>query len=39
MNLALQGLEEVKNNVDTMLIIPNQNLFKFPTNKHLCRSF
>ena len=28
MNLALQGLEEVKNNVDTLLIIPNQNLFK-----------
>ena len=28
MNLALQGLEEVKSNVDTLLIIPNQNLFK-----------
>ncbi len=28
MNLALEGLEEVKNNVDTLLIIPNQNLFK-----------
>ena len=28
MNLALQGLEDVKNNVDTLLIIPNQNLFK-----------
>ncbi len=28
MNLALQGLEEVKHNVDTLLIIPNQNLFK-----------
>ncbi len=28
MNLALQGLEEVKDNVDTLLIIPNQNLFK-----------
>ncbi len=28
MNLALQGLEEVKNFVDTLLIIPNQNLFK-----------
>ncbi len=28
MNLALQGLEEVKKNVDTLLIIPNQNLFK-----------
>ena len=28
MNLALKGLEEVKNNVDTLLIIPNQNLFK-----------
>ena len=28
MNLALDGLEEVKNNVDTLLIIPNQNLFK-----------
>ncbi len=28
MNLALQGLDEVKNNVDTLLIIPNQNLFK-----------
>ena len=28
MNLALKGLEEVKSNVDTLLIIPNQNLFK-----------
>lgn len=28
MNLALEGLEEVKKNVDTLLIIPNQNLFK-----------
>jgi cell division protein FtsZ len=28
MNLALDGLEEVKQNVDTLLIIPNQNLFK-----------
>ncbi len=28
MNLALQGLEDVKSNVDTLLIIPNQNLFK-----------
>ena len=28
MNLALEGLEEVKSNVDTLLIIPNQNLFK-----------
>ena len=28
MNLALQGLEEVKSNVDTLIIIPNQNLFK-----------
>ena len=28
MNLALQGLEDVKKNVDTLLIIPNQNLFK-----------
>ncbi len=28
LNLAIQGLEEVKNNVDTLLIIPNQNLFK-----------
>ena len=28
MNLALQGLEDVQNNVDTLLIIPNQNLFK-----------
>ena len=28
MNLAIQGLEDVKNNVDTLLIIPNQNLFK-----------
>ena len=28
MNLALDGLEEVKKNVDTLLIIPNQNLFK-----------
>ena len=28
MNIALQGLEEVKSNVDTLLIIPNQNLFK-----------
>tara|TARA_Y100000768_G_scaffold305996_1_gene239934 strand:+ start:3542 stop:5056 length:1515 start_codon:yes stop_codon:yes gene_type:complete len=28
MNLSLQGLEDVKNNVDTLLIIPNQNLFK-----------
>ena len=27
MNLAIQGLEDVKN-VDTLLIIPNQNLFK-----------
>ena len=28
MNLALKGLEDVKSNVDTLLIIPNQNLFK-----------
>ena len=28
MNLALQGLEDVKSNIDTLLIIPNQNLFK-----------
>ena len=28
MNLAIQGLEDVKKNVDTLLIIPNQNLFK-----------
>ena len=28
MNLAIQGLEDVQNNVDTLLIIPNQNLFK-----------
>ena len=28
MNLALEGLEKVKSNVDTLLIVPNQNLFK-----------
>ena len=25
---SLKGLEDVKSNVDTLLIIPNQNLFK-----------
>jgi cell division protein FtsZ len=28
MNLAKEGLEELKKNVDTLLIIPNQNLFR-----------
>jgi cell division protein FtsZ len=28
MNLANEGLEELKKSVDTLLIIPNQNLFK-----------
>ena len=28
MNLANEGLEELKKNVDTLIIIPNQNLFK-----------
>ena len=35
MNLALKGLEEVKSNVDTLLIIPNQIYLKYPMNKLL----
>ena len=33
MQRALQGLEELKNHVDTNIVIPNQNLFKVASEK------
>ena len=33
MHIALQGLEELKKHVDTLIIIPNQNLFRL-ANEH-----
>ena len=37
MNLALQGLEEVKNNVDTLLIILIKIYLKFQMTNLFCR--
>ena len=33
MRRAQQGLEELRKHVDTIIVIPNQNLFKIEMNK------
>ena len=39
MRRAQQGLEELRRHVDTIIVIPNQNLFKLQMSKLLLRSF
>ena len=33
MRRALQGLEEFKKHLDTIIVVPNQNLFKIANEK------
>ena len=34
MRRAQQGLDELRKHVDTIIVIPNQNLFKIANEKH-----
>ena len=38
MRRAQQGLEELRKHVDTIIVIPNQNLFKIAMNKQHLKS-